>query len=123
FAHTRSTSSCRTGSVNAPAAVVPSKAGCTVSQAYPGRARKIFRALLPNLRYASALSFMETVEHHTDEEVRRALARIRAPTIVRLTALARNWVRIARRREAEDLLNEAISRILSGRRRWPVGMP
>jgi hypothetical protein len=32
-------------------------------------------------------------------------------------------VRIARRREADDLLNEALGRILSGRRRWPVGMP
>jgi len=66
---------------------------------------------------------METVEHQTGEEVRRALSRLRPPTIVRLTALARNWVRVTPRRESEDLLNEALGRVLSGRRRWPVGMP
>lgn len=66
---------------------------------------------------------MHAKEHHTIEELGRALQRLRTPTIVRLTALARSWVRLSGQRGADDLLNEAISRALSGGRRWPIGLP
>lgn len=39
---------------------------------------------------------------------------------MRLAALAETWVRGIPRREASDLLNEAIARILSGDRPWPA---
>lgn len=58
-------------------------------------------------------------------EVRRALDRLRQVDIVRLSVLARNWARGLGRRDADDLLNEAFDRVLSGRRPWPsdVAMP
>jgi DNA-directed RNA polymerase specialized sigma24 family protein len=56
------------------------------------------------------------------DEVRRALARLRPPDMLRLTQLAGTWVRRAPRRDVHDLLNEALDRMLQGRRRWPVGL-
>lgn len=53
------------------------------------------------------------------EEVRRALDRLSRADIVRLSLLARNWLRGLRTRSPDDLVNEAIERILSGRRPWP----
>lgn len=58
--------------------------------------------------------------HLSPSEVRRALDRLRQPDILRLSFLARIWVGGLHRRDADDLLNEAIDRILSGRRPWPV---
>jgi hypothetical protein len=52
-------------------------------------------------------------------EVRRALDRLRPADIVRLSELARNWARGLRGRDADDMLNEAFDRVLSGRRPWP----
>ncbi|HEX8534407.1 MAG TPA: hypothetical protein VF662_09580 [Allosphingosinicella sp.] len=66
---------------------------------------------------------MDEVEYHTIEEVKRALARLRDPTLVKLTMLARSWIRMTPQRGHEDLLSEALSRVLSGRRRWPLGLP
>jgi DNA-directed RNA polymerase specialized sigma24 family protein len=52
-------------------------------------------------------------------EVRRALDRLGRADIVRLSLLAKNWVRGLPRRSADDLVNEAFERILSGKRPWP----
>jgi hypothetical protein len=58
--------------------------------------------------------------HLSLSEIRRALDRLRQADILRLSFLARIWVAGLRRRDADDLLNEAIDRILSGRRPWPI---
>lgn len=52
-------------------------------------------------------------------EVRRALDRLTRVDIVRLSILARNWVKGLPRRSADDLVNETFDRILSGKRPWP----
>jgi hypothetical protein len=57
--------------------------------------------------------------HLSTSEVRRALDRLRPADIVRLSELARNWARGLRGHDADDLLNEAFDRVLSGRRPWP----
>ena len=62
-------------------------------------------------------------KHYDDGEVRRLLSRLRRENILRLTALARTWIGLAPRRDAQDLLAEALDRMLSGRRPWPVGVP
>lgn len=56
-------------------------------------------------------------------QVRRILGRLRAPDILRLAALARTWAMGLRQHDADDLLNEALDRILSGRRPWPSEIP
>ena len=63
--------------------------------------------------------------HLSLDEVRRTMERLRQADIVRFSVLARNWARGLGRRDADDLLNEAFDRILSGRRPWPsdVGIP
>jgi DNA-directed RNA polymerase specialized sigma24 family protein len=61
--------------------------------------------------------------HLSPSEVRRALGRLRQADIVRLSLLAQHWVRGLSRREADDLLNEALDRVLSGRRPWPSDVP
>jgi DNA-directed RNA polymerase specialized sigma24 family protein len=66
---------------------------------------------------------MDDNRHLSFDEVRRALNRLRPPDIVRLTALAGNWAIGLRGHSAEDLLNEAIARVLDGRRPWPSYMP
>lgn len=62
------------------------------------------------------------VEHLSLEEVGRLLSRQRQPDLLRLVALAETWVRGIPRREASDLLNEALVRILSGDRLWPANV-
>jgi DNA-directed RNA polymerase specialized sigma24 family protein len=66
----------------------------------------------------------ETV-HLSLSEVRRALDRLRPAEIVRLSLLARHWASGLRQRDADDLINEAFDRVLSGRRPWPrdIAMP
>lgn len=54
------------------------------------------------------------------EEVRRHFDRLRQADIVRLTALATTWTRGLGRRDPQDLLGEAMTRILSGQRPWPA---
>jgi DNA-directed RNA polymerase specialized sigma24 family protein len=61
--------------------------------------------------------------HLSPSEVRRALDRLRPADIVRLSALARNWTRGLREHDADDMLNEAFDRVLSGRRPWPSDVP
>lgn len=61
-------------------------------------------------------------ELHTREEVAQAFRRLRAPILLKLSALARNWVRKSGQRDADDLLAEAFTRALAGTRRWPVGV-
>ncbi len=56
-------------------------------------------------------------------EVRRILGQLRAPDILRLTALARTWATGLRQHDVDDLLNEALDRVLSGRRHWPSDVP
>lgn len=58
--------------------------------------------------------------HLTPGEVRRIIGRLRRPDLVRLAALARVWATDLRQHDADDLLNEALDRVLSGRRPWPV---
>jgi RNA polymerase sigma factor (sigma-70 family) len=65
----------------------------------------------------------EPRSYHDGAEVRRALSRISTEDAVRVMQLARNWVRRAPRRSAEDLINEAFTRVLEGFRRWPVDLP
>lgn len=54
------------------------------------------------------------------EEIGRIFNRLRQPDLLRMAALARVWVRGLERRDEADLLNEALARILSGQRPWPV---
>jgi DNA-directed RNA polymerase specialized sigma24 family protein len=61
--------------------------------------------------------------HLSLSEVRRALDRLRPADIVRLSLLARHWAGGLGRRDADDLLNEAFDRVLSGRRPWPSQVP
>lgn len=65
----------------------------------------------------------EQSTHLTPDEIRRVLARLRPPDIVRLSALARTWATGLRQHDADDLLNEALDRVLSGRRLWPSHLP
>ena len=57
------------------------------------------------------------------EEIGRIFSRLRQPDLLRLAALARTWTRGLERRDAADLLNEALTRILSGQRPWPADVP
>lgn len=57
------------------------------------------------------------------EEVSRLLSRLRQADHLRLAALAQTWISGCPRREPVELLNEALSRILSGARPWPVDVP
>jgi len=61
--------------------------------------------------------------HLTPGEVRRIIGRLRGTDLVRLAALARLWATGLRQHDADDLLNEALYRILSGRRPWPSDVP
>lgn len=61
--------------------------------------------------------------HLTSGEVRRIIGRLRRPDILRLSALARTWATGLRQHDADDLLNEALDRVLSGRRPWPIDLP
>jgi DNA-directed RNA polymerase specialized sigma24 family protein len=65
----------------------------------------------------------EQSTHLTQDEIRRILARLRPPDIVRLSALAQTWATGLRQYDADDLLNEALDRVLSGRRPWPSHLP
>lgn len=56
-------------------------------------------------------------------EVRRIIGRLRGPDLVRLSLLARAWAAGLRYHDADDLLYEALDRILSGRRLWPSEVP
>jgi DNA-directed RNA polymerase specialized sigma24 family protein len=60
--------------------------------------------------------------HLTPGEVRRIIGRLRRPDILRLSALARTWATGLRQHDADDLLNEALDRVLSGRRPWPTDL-
>lgn len=60
------------------------------------------------------------VEHLSLEEVGRLLSRQRQADLLRLATLAETWVRGIPRRDANDLLNEALARVLSGDRPWPA---
>lgn len=64
----------------------------------------------------------DEVEHLSLEEVARLLNRQRQPDMLRLAAIAETWVRGVPRRDAADLLNEALARILSGNRPWPADL-
>lgn len=57
------------------------------------------------------------------EEVARLLSRLRQPDHLRLAALAQTWISGCPRRDAAELLNEALTRILSGARPWPPDVP
>lgn len=61
--------------------------------------------------------------HLTPGEVRRIISRLRGSDFVRLAALARVWAAGLRQHDADDLLNEALDRVLSGRRPWPIDVP
>jgi DNA-directed RNA polymerase specialized sigma24 family protein len=65
----------------------------------------------------------DQVEPLSLKEVGRLLGRLRQPDLLRLAALAQTWVSDLPRRDAADLLNEALSRILSGQRPWPADVP
>jgi DNA-directed RNA polymerase specialized sigma24 family protein len=56
-------------------------------------------------------------------EVGRLLSRLKKTDMLRLAALARNWASGLPRRDAADLLNEALTRVLSGQRPWPADVP
>ncbi|WP_439364238.1 RNA polymerase sigma factor [Bradyrhizobium sp. DASA03005] len=56
-------------------------------------------------------------------EVRRIIGRLRGPDLVRLSLLGRVWAAGLRYHDADDLLYEALDRILSGRRLWPSEVP
>lgn len=57
------------------------------------------------------------------EEVSRIFGRMRQPDLLRLAALAGAWSKGLPRRDATDLMNEALARVLSGQRPWPADTP
>jgi DNA-directed RNA polymerase specialized sigma24 family protein len=61
--------------------------------------------------------------HLTPGEVRSIISRLRGPELVRLAMLARIWATRLRQHDADDLLNEALDRVLSGQRPWPIDVP
>jgi DNA-directed RNA polymerase specialized sigma24 family protein len=61
--------------------------------------------------------------HLTLGEAHRILGRLRTLDILRLSALARTWATGLRQYDPDDLLNEALDRVLSGRRPWPSDVP
>ncbi|MDR3537885.1 MAG: hypothetical protein P4L71_15425 [Acetobacteraceae bacterium] len=63
--------------------------------------------------------------HLTPGEVRRIIGRLRGPDLLRLATLARAWATGLRQHDADDLLIEALDRVLSGLRPWPsqVSLP
>jgi hypothetical protein len=63
------------------------------------------------------------VETLSIEEVARLLSRLRQADHLRLAALAQAWISGCPRREAAELLNEALARVLSGARPWPADVP
>lgn len=63
------------------------------------------------------------VETLSIDEVARLLSRLRQADHLRFAALAQTWISGCPRREPAELLNEALSRILSGARPWPVDVP
>jgi DNA-directed RNA polymerase specialized sigma24 family protein len=65
----------------------------------------------------------DVATHLTLGEVRRIIGRLRGPDVLRLVALARTWATGLRQHDADDLLNEALDRVLSGRRPWPNDVP
>ncbi|MBX4935189.1 hypothetical protein [Rhizobium bangladeshense] len=64
----------------------------------------------------------DDVEHLSLLEVGRLLGRQRQADLLRLAALAETWVRGNPRRQASDLLNEALARVLAGDRPWPASL-
>lgn len=54
------------------------------------------------------------------EEVGRLLGRLRHADLLRLAAMAKARTMGMPRRDPSDLLNEALARVLSGERPWPV---
>jgi len=93
----------------------------------PSAATTFFAKRLPKFprRYACSIGAVgdanmdDEPTHLSPDEVRRALDRLRPPDIVRLSLLAHHWARGLGRHDADDLLNEAFDRVLSGRRLWP----
>jgi len=63
------------------------------------------------------------VETLSIDEVARLLSRLRQADHLRLAALAQAWISGCPRREAAELLNEALARVLSGARPWPADVP
>ena len=61
--------------------------------------------------------------HLTLGEIRRIIGRLRGPDFVRLATLARVWATGLRWHDTDDLLNEVLDRVLSGRRPWPIDVP
>jgi DNA-directed RNA polymerase specialized sigma24 family protein len=59
----------------------------------------------------------------TASEVRRLFRRLRGADFLRLAALARIWARGLRQHDPDDLLNEALVRVLAGCRPWPSDVP
>ena len=66
---------------------------------------------------------LDGVETLSIEEVARLLSRLRQADHLRLAALAQAWISGCPRREAAELLNEALTRVLSGARPWPADLP
>jgi DNA-directed RNA polymerase specialized sigma24 family protein len=60
-------------------------------------------------------------EFHTEDEFRAALSLSEAEWAY-LRRLARNRCRVSRSGEEEEVLHEAIVRVLEGKRRWPKGV-
>jgi DNA-directed RNA polymerase specialized sigma24 family protein len=61
--------------------------------------------------------------HFTPGEVRSNISRLSEPDLMLFAALARVWAKDLRQHDADDLLNEALDRVLSGRRPWPIVLP
>lgn len=92
----------------------------------------IFFICFPNFPASSARLISEGLvgdqmddeaTHLTPGEVRRTISRLRRPDLLRLAALAKVWATGLRQHDADDLINEALDRVLSGRRPWPSHVP
>jgi hypothetical protein len=71
---------------------------------------------LPRIPGKEVVTQLDESIHLSVSEIRGALAGLRRADIVRLSMLAKNWVRGLGRPDADDLLNEAFERVLAGRR-------
>lgn len=62
-------------------------------------------------------------DHLTPAEVYKRLTRLRPANSFRLTELARLWAWKGGTHAEADLLSEALTRVLEGRRKWPADVP
>lgn len=62
-------------------------------------------------------------EHATEGEVIEAVEKLSDTDMIRLEKIARTHLWVAQDADIKDLIQEALKRILSGKRKWPLHVP